>query len=118
MGGAAVAGQSRIVGDDAHRQVGIAYIRAHLFERAHAHERHHADDERDVPVIRQAGRYADHILLRDAGVDETVRIFLMKLLAAEADIRREQPDAAILSAKLRYRVAHHRTRGVIFIQSI
>ena len=118
VGRAAVAGQSSIVGNNANRQVGITYVRAHLLERTHAHKGHHADDKRDIAVVRQSCRNANDILLRNTGVDKTVRVLGLEVLAAKADIRREKPYALILPAKLCNRISYHRSCGVIFIECI
>ena len=118
MGRAAVAGQAGIVGDNADRQVGIAYIGPHLLERTHAHKGHHADDKRDIAVICQPCGNADDILLRNTGVDKTVRVLGLEVLAAKADIRGKEPYALILPAKLCNRISYHRSCGVIFIECI
>ena len=116
--GSAVSGQAGIVRDDTDRQVRIADVRADLLQRTHAHKRHHSDDKRDISFICKPGRDADDTLLRYSGINKAVRMFFLKSLAAETDIRRHQPHTRVLIAKGFYGITYDGSGGVILIKCI
>ena len=71
------------------------------FVGAERREGHDRVDKRHVPRLREAGRDADHVLLRDPDVEEAVRMPLHERLERHvAEVAREQRHAAILVGQL------------------
>ena len=87
--------------DDPHRQAVQHRPVADELVRPERGERRDRVGERDVPGLGEARRDPDHVLLRDADVEEPVREPLGERLDdGEAEVAREQDDALVLRGEL------------------